>query len=117
MRSGRSLPEAVMMMIPEAWQNDPNMDPERKALYEYFSCIIEPWDGPALISCMSMSCACILPILLLLLTSLVWFLLFFPFLLVWSLLLDVYSLSNCDLVMGVVVFNNSYGWKVFGCNT
>jgi hypothetical protein len=115
--SGRSLPEAVMMMIPEAWQNDPNMEPERKALYEYFSCIIEPWDGPALISCMSMSCACIPPILLLLLTLLVWFLLFFPFLLVWSLLLDVYSLSNCDLVMGVVVFNNSYGWKVFGCNT
>jgi hypothetical protein len=51
------------------------------------------------------------------LTLLVWVLLFFPFLLVWSLLLDVYSLSNCDLVMGVVVFNNSYGWKVFGCNT
>lgn len=40
-----------MMMIPEAWQNDPNMDPERRALYEYFSCIIEPWDGPALVTC------------------------------------------------------------------
>ncbi|XP_024399147.1 glutamate synthase 1 [NADH], chloroplastic isoform X2 [Physcomitrium patens] len=50
MRSGRDLPEAVMMMIPEAWQNDNNMDPERRALYEYFSCILEPWDGPALIS-------------------------------------------------------------------
>lgn len=50
-RAGRSLPEAVMMMIPEAWQNDPNMDPDRRALYEYFSCIIEPWDGPALVSC------------------------------------------------------------------
>ncbi|CAA7402621.1 unnamed protein product [Spirodela intermedia] len=49
-RSGRSLPEAVMMMIPEAWQNDKNMDPERKALYEYFSALMEPWDGPALIS-------------------------------------------------------------------
>ncbi|KAG0612200.1 hypothetical protein M758_6G009700 [Ceratodon purpureus] len=49
-RAGRSLPEAVMMMIPEAWQNDPNMDPERRALYEYFSCIIEPWDGPALVT-------------------------------------------------------------------
>ncbi|KAL3701002.1 hypothetical protein R1sor_019024 [Riccia sorocarpa] len=49
-RSGRSLPEAVMMMIPEAWQNDQNMDPERRALYEYFSAIMEPWDGPALIA-------------------------------------------------------------------
>ena len=50
-RAGRSLPEAVMMMIPEAWQNDKNMDAQRKALYEYFSCLMEPWDGPALISC------------------------------------------------------------------
>jgi glutamate synthase (NADPH/NADH) len=50
-RSGRSLPEAVMMMIPEAWHNDINMDPERKALYEYFSALMEPWDGPALVSC------------------------------------------------------------------
>ncbi|XP_007039009.2 PREDICTED: glutamate synthase 1 [NADH], chloroplastic isoform X1 [Theobroma cacao] len=49
-RAGRSLPEAVMMMIPEAWQNDKNMDPHRKALYEYFSALMEPWDGPALIS-------------------------------------------------------------------
>ncbi|KAL1822269.1 hypothetical protein ACET3Z_009047 [Daucus carota] len=49
-RAGRSLPEAIMMMIPEAWQNDENMDPERKALYEYFSALMEPWDGPALIS-------------------------------------------------------------------
>ncbi|KAH7299672.1 hypothetical protein KP509_24G023300 [Ceratopteris richardii] len=49
-RSGRSLPEAVMMMIPEAWQNDVNMDPERRALYEYFSAVMEPWDGPALIA-------------------------------------------------------------------
>lgn len=50
-RSGRSLPEAIMMMIPEAWQNDKNMDPQRKAFYEYFSALMEPWDGPALISC------------------------------------------------------------------
>lgn len=50
MRSGRDLPEAVMMMIPEAWQNDKLMDPERRAMYEYFSCLLEPWDGPALIS-------------------------------------------------------------------
>ncbi|XP_059431841.1 glutamate synthase [NADH], amyloplastic-like [Corylus avellana] len=49
-RAGRSLPEAMMMMIPEAWQNDKNMDPNRKALYEYFSALMEPWDGPALIS-------------------------------------------------------------------
>ncbi|RVX04654.1 Glutamate synthase [NADH], amyloplastic [Vitis vinifera] len=49
-RAGRSLPKAVMMMIPEAWQNDKNMDPDRKALYEYFSALMEPWDGPALIS-------------------------------------------------------------------
>lgn len=49
-RAGRSLPEAVIMMIPEAWQNDQNMDPERKELYEYFSALMEPWDGPALIS-------------------------------------------------------------------
>ncbi|XP_068644399.1 glutamate synthase [NADH], amyloplastic isoform X2 [Aristolochia californica] len=49
-RAGRSLPEAVMMMIPEAWQNDKNMDPKRKSLYEYFSALLEPWDGPALIS-------------------------------------------------------------------
>ncbi|KAL5226507.1 hypothetical protein ABZP36_014772 [Zizania latifolia] len=49
-RGGRSLPEAVMMMIPEAWQNDVNMDPEKKALYEFLSALMEPWDGPALIS-------------------------------------------------------------------
>ncbi|KAK1431855.1 hypothetical protein QVD17_08595 [Tagetes erecta] len=49
-RAGRSLPEAVMMMIPEAWQNDKNMDPQRKALYEYCSALMEPWDGPALVS-------------------------------------------------------------------
>lgn len=40
-----------MMMIPEAWQNDKNMDPDKRALYEYFSSLMEPWDGPALISC------------------------------------------------------------------
>ncbi|KAG2389757.1 hypothetical protein HKW66_Vig0178300 [Vigna angularis] len=51
LHSGKSLPEAVMMMIPEAWQNDKNMDSQRKAFYEYFSALMEPWDGPALISC------------------------------------------------------------------
>jgi glutamate synthase (NADPH/NADH) len=50
-RGGRSMPEAVMMMIPEAWQNDANMEPEKKALYEFLSALMEPWDGPALISC------------------------------------------------------------------
>jgi glutamate synthase domain-containing protein 1 len=40
-----------MMMIPEAWQNDANMDPEKRALYEFLSALMEPWDGPALISC------------------------------------------------------------------
>nr|KYP69883.1 Glutamate synthase [NADH], amyloplastic [Cajanus cajan] len=52
-QSGKSLPEAVMMMIPEAWQNDKNMDPQRKAFYEYFSALMEPWDGPALIASFS----------------------------------------------------------------
>ncbi|KAH9315521.1 hypothetical protein KI387_024148 [Taxus chinensis] len=39
-----------MMMIPEAWKNDQNMDPNRQALYEYFLALMEPWDGPALVS-------------------------------------------------------------------
>lgn len=43
-----SLPEAVMMMIPEAWQNDENIDPKKKAFYEWAACLMEPWDGPAL---------------------------------------------------------------------
>jgi glutamate synthase (NADPH/NADH) large chain len=45
--TGREIPEAVMMMIPEAWQRHPNMDPDKKAMYEYFSTMMEPWDGPA----------------------------------------------------------------------
>lgn len=43
-----SLPEAVMLMVPEAWQNSPNMDPHKKAFYEWAACLMEPWDGPAL---------------------------------------------------------------------
>ena len=43
-----SLPEAVMMMIPEAWQNDSYIDPKKKAFYEWAACLMEPWDGPAL---------------------------------------------------------------------
>jgi glutamate synthase (NADPH/NADH) large chain len=48
--AGRSLPEAVMMMIPEAWQNHPTMPEEKRAFYEYHSALQEPWDGPASIS-------------------------------------------------------------------
>jgi glutamate synthase (NADPH/NADH) large chain len=44
---GRSLPEAVMMMIPEAWQNHESMPEYKRAFYEYHSCLMEPWDGPA----------------------------------------------------------------------
>lgn len=45
--TGRSLPEAMMMTIPEAWEKHATMSDERKAFYEYNSCIMEPWDGPA----------------------------------------------------------------------
>ena len=45
--SGRTLQEAVLMMIPEAWQQHPTMSQEKRALYEYHSCMMEPWDGPA----------------------------------------------------------------------
>ncbi|MGH3026306.1 MAG: glutamate synthase subunit alpha, partial [Gaiellaceae bacterium] len=44
---GRSLPHAVLMMIPEAWENNPQMDPARRAFYEFHSTLMEPWDGPA----------------------------------------------------------------------
>jgi len=43
-----SLPEAVMMLVPEAWQNNEDMDPEKAAFYEWAACLMEPWDGPAL---------------------------------------------------------------------
>ncbi len=45
--SGRSLPHAAMMMIPEPWVKHESMDPELRAFYEYHSCLMEPWDGPA----------------------------------------------------------------------
>ena len=48
--AGRSLPHAVMMMIPEPWSGDPNMGPAKRAFYEYHACLIEPWDGPASIA-------------------------------------------------------------------
>ncbi len=44
---GRSLPHAVMMMIPEAWENNADMDPEKRAFYEYQAMLMEAWDGPA----------------------------------------------------------------------
>jgi glutamate synthase (NADPH/NADH) large chain len=44
---GRSLPQAVLMMIPEAWENNPEMDPTRRAFYEFYATLMEPWDGPA----------------------------------------------------------------------
>ncbi|MGH9160559.1 MAG: glutamate synthase central domain-containing protein, partial [Vicinamibacteraceae bacterium] len=46
---GRSLPHAVMMMIPEAWERHEGMSAEKKAFYAYHSCLMEPWDGPACI--------------------------------------------------------------------
>lgn len=48
--SGRSLPHAVMMMVPEPWENHTEMSEEKKAFYEYHSCLIAPWDGPAAIA-------------------------------------------------------------------
>ena len=48
--AGRSLPHAVMMMIPEPWSKHESMSDEKKAFYEYHSCLMEPWDGPASIA-------------------------------------------------------------------
>ena len=48
--TGRTLQEAVLMMIPEAWQQDDAMSAEKRAFYEYHSCLMEPWDGPASIA-------------------------------------------------------------------
>lgn len=47
---GRSLPHAIMMMIPEAWENQTGLAPELRAFYEYHSMLMEPWDGPAALS-------------------------------------------------------------------
>jgi glutamate synthase domain-containing protein 2/glutamate synthase domain-containing protein 1/glutamate synthase domain-containing protein 3 len=44
---GRSLPHAVLMMIPEAWERHESMDPARRAFYSYHASLMEPWDGPA----------------------------------------------------------------------
>ncbi len=48
--TGRSLPHVMMMLIPEAWDDNPDMDTVKKAFYEYHASIMEPWDGPASIS-------------------------------------------------------------------
>ena len=48
--AGRSLPHAMMMMIPEPWSNHESMEDGRKAFYQYHSCLMEPWDGPASIA-------------------------------------------------------------------
>ncbi|MCG2624084.1 glutamate synthase large subunit [Arthrobacter sp. I2-34] len=50
MLSGRPITHAIMMMIPEAWENHATMDPERRAFYQYHSMLMEPWDGPAAVS-------------------------------------------------------------------
>ncbi len=48
--NGRSLPHAILMMIPEPWQNHESMSPDRRAFYEYHASLMEPWDGPASIA-------------------------------------------------------------------
>ena len=48
--SGRDILHAMMMLIPEAWENMPNMDPQLRAFYEYHACLQEPWDGPAAVA-------------------------------------------------------------------
>jgi glutamate synthase (ferredoxin) len=47
LHSGRSLPEVMMMLVPEAWEKHESMDPSKKNFYAFNSCIMEPWDGPA----------------------------------------------------------------------
>ncbi|MGD2115065.1 MAG: glutamate synthase large subunit [Acidobacteriota bacterium] len=49
-QGGRSLPHAIMMMIPEAWERDPRMSEELRGFYEYHAMLMEPWDGPASIA-------------------------------------------------------------------
>ncbi|MGB6154216.1 MAG: glutamate synthase large subunit [Pricia sp.] len=45
--TGRSLPEVMMILVPEAWEKNADMDETKRAFYEYHSCMMEPWDGPA----------------------------------------------------------------------
>jgi glutamate synthase (NADPH/NADH) large chain len=48
--AGRSLPHAVLMMVPEAWENAVDMDPSKRAFYEFHASLMEPWDGPACVT-------------------------------------------------------------------
>ncbi len=48
--AGRSLPHAVLMMVPEAWENAPDMDPVKRDFYAFHSTVMEPWDGPACVT-------------------------------------------------------------------
>src|SRR3712207_428924 len=48
--TGRSLPHAMLMMIPEAWENNSSMEPRRRDFYAFHSCLMEPWDGPAAVT-------------------------------------------------------------------
>jgi glutamate synthase domain-containing protein 2/glutamate synthase domain-containing protein 1/glutamate synthase domain-containing protein 3 len=48
--AGRSLPHVMAMLIPEAWDADPTMSPEKRAFYEYHASLMEPWDGPAAVA-------------------------------------------------------------------
>ncbi len=48
--AGRSVEHAILMMIPEAWHADADMDPELRAFYEFHASLLEPWDGPAAIT-------------------------------------------------------------------
>nr|AYV89261.1 glutamate synthase 1 NADH chloroplastic [Tetranychus evansi] len=50
MAGNRSLPEAIMTMVPEAWQNDDLMNMDKKTFYRWSACTLEPWDGPALLT-------------------------------------------------------------------
>jgi glutamate synthase (NADPH/NADH) large chain len=50
LHSGRSLPHVMMMLVPEAWDGNEQMDPVKKAFYEYHATLMEPWDGPAAIT-------------------------------------------------------------------
>src|SRR5260370_2680340 len=47
---GYSLAHSMMMLIPEAWAGNPLMDPQRRAVYEYYSALMAPWDGPAAVA-------------------------------------------------------------------
>jgi glutamate synthase domain-containing protein 2/glutamate synthase domain-containing protein 3/glutamate synthase domain-containing protein 1 len=49
-QGGRSLPHAMMMLIPEAWSKNIGMDADKKGFYEYHACLMEPWDGPAAVA-------------------------------------------------------------------